>query len=45
MQRELPWEKVEEPYYHYLDIVPKGRDEGDRPQYWVKRHDEYGRAK
>lgn len=29
--------------YHYLDLVPKGRDEGGRSQYWVKRHDEYGR--
>ncbi len=29
--------------YHYLDLVPKGRDEGDRGQYWVRRHDEYGR--
>jgi len=29
--------------YHYLDLVPKGRDEGDRGPYWVKRHDEYGR--
>jgi predicted dithiol-disulfide oxidoreductase (DUF899 family) len=28
--------------YHYLDLVPKGRDEGDRGQYWVRRHDEYG---
>jgi predicted dithiol-disulfide oxidoreductase (DUF899 family) len=27
--------------YHYLDIVPKGRDEGDRGPYWVRRHDEY----
>ena len=27
--------------YHYIDLVPKGRDEGDRPQYWVRRHDEY----
>lgn len=27
--------------YHYLDIVPKGRDEGGRGQYWVRRHDEY----
>jgi predicted dithiol-disulfide oxidoreductase (DUF899 family) len=27
--------------YHYMDLVPKGRDEGDRNQYWVKRHDEY----
>ena len=32
--------------YHYLDLVPRGRDEGGRPQYWVRRHDEYeeGRA-
>jgi len=29
--------------YHFLDLVPKGRDEGDHPQSWVKRHDEYGR--
>jgi len=31
--------------YHYLDIVPKGRDEGglDYPMAWVRRHDEYGR--
>jgi len=28
--------------YHYLDIVPKGRDEGGRGPFWVKRHDEYG---
>jgi predicted dithiol-disulfide oxidoreductase (DUF899 family) len=30
--------------YHYLDLVPKGRDEGDRGPYWVRRHDEYGSA-
>ncbi len=31
--------------YHYLDAVPKGRDEAghDFPQFWVRRHDEYGR--
>ncbi len=29
-------------YYPYLDLVPKGRDEGARGPYWVKRHDEYG---
>jgi len=29
--------------YNYLDLVPKGRDEGGRGPYWVKRHDEYGR--
>jgi len=28
--------------YHYLDLVPKGRDEGGRGPYWVRRHDEYG---
>ena len=27
--------------YNYLDLVPKGRDEGDRGQSWVRRHDEY----
>jgi predicted dithiol-disulfide oxidoreductase (DUF899 family) len=29
--------------YHFMDILPKGRDEGGRAQYWVRRHDEYGR--
>jgi predicted dithiol-disulfide oxidoreductase (DUF899 family) len=29
--------------YRYLDIVPKGRDEGGRGPFWVRRHDEYGR--
>jgi predicted dithiol-disulfide oxidoreductase (DUF899 family) len=28
--------------YQYLDLVPKGRDEGDKGPYWVRRHDEYG---
>jgi len=28
--------------YHYLDLVPKGRDEHGRGQYWVRRRDEYG---
>lgn len=27
--------------YHYLDLVPKGRDEGDSGPYWIRRHDEY----
>jgi predicted dithiol-disulfide oxidoreductase (DUF899 family) len=30
--------------YHYLDLTPKGRDEGTQPgnpQAWVRRHDEY----
>ena len=31
--------------YHYIDLTPKGRDEGDNPQFWVRRHDEYDRAK
>ena len=30
-------------HYHYLDLVPKGRDEDGRGPYWVHRHDEYGR--
>jgi predicted dithiol-disulfide oxidoreductase (DUF899 family) len=28
-------------HYHYLDIVPKGRDENGRGPYWVRRQDEY----
>jgi predicted dithiol-disulfide oxidoreductase (DUF899 family) len=28
--------------YHYLDLVPKGRDEGDQGPSWLCRHDEYG---
>jgi predicted dithiol-disulfide oxidoreductase (DUF899 family) len=27
--------------YNYLDLVPKGRDEQCRGQYWVRRRDEY----
>ena len=27
--------------YQYLDLVPKGRDEGGRGPFWVRRHDEY----
>jgi len=27
--------------YHYLDLVPKGRDENGRGQFWLRRHDEY----
>jgi predicted dithiol-disulfide oxidoreductase (DUF899 family) len=27
--------------YHYLDAVPKGRDEHGQNQSWVRRHDEY----
>ena len=31
--------------YHYLDLVPKGRDEEDQEfrQFWVRRHDEYSK--
>jgi predicted dithiol-disulfide oxidoreductase (DUF899 family) len=29
--------------YHYLDLVPKGRDEGGRGPFWVRRHNEYAR--
>ena len=27
--------------YNYLDLTPKGRDEGGRGQFWVRRHNEY----
>jgi predicted dithiol-disulfide oxidoreductase (DUF899 family) len=32
--------------FHYLDLVPKGRDEAghDFPQFWVRPHDEYGKT-
>lgn len=30
-------------HYHYLDMVPKGRDEGGRGPFWVRRRDEYER--
>jgi predicted dithiol-disulfide oxidoreductase (DUF899 family) len=30
-------------HYHYLDMVPKGRDENGRGPHWVRRRDEYGR--
>ena len=30
-------------HYHYMDLVPKGRDEGGRGPYWVRRRDEYDR--
>ncbi len=28
-------------YYAILDRVPKGRDEGDEWQMWLRRHYEY----
>jgi predicted dithiol-disulfide oxidoreductase (DUF899 family) len=27
--------------YHYMDLVPKGRDERDSGAMWIRRHDEY----
>jgi len=30
-------------YYPMLDRAPKGRDEGEAWQLWLRRHDEYGR--
>ena len=30
-------------YYPILDHAPKGRDEGEAWQLWIRRHDEYGR--
>jgi predicted dithiol-disulfide oxidoreductase (DUF899 family) len=30
-------------HYHYLDMVPKGRNENGRGPYWVRRRDEYDR--
>jgi predicted dithiol-disulfide oxidoreductase (DUF899 family) len=29
-------------YYGFLDRAPLGRDEGDPPEMWMRRHDEYG---
>jgi predicted dithiol-disulfide oxidoreductase (DUF899 family) len=29
--------------YQLLDMVPKGRDEGDKPMAWLRRHDDYAR--
>ena len=28
-------------YYGFLDRAPNGRDEGDPPEMWIRRHDEY----
>jgi predicted dithiol-disulfide oxidoreductase (DUF899 family) len=32
-------------YYGILDRAPKGRDEGDAFQMWIRRHDEYGQGR
>ena len=29
-------------YYGFLDRTPLGRNEGDAPMRWMRRHDEYG---
>jgi predicted dithiol-disulfide oxidoreductase (DUF899 family) len=31
-------------YYPILDRAPRGRDEGEEFQLWIRRHDEYGHA-
>jgi predicted dithiol-disulfide oxidoreductase (DUF899 family) len=31
-------------FYPLLDRVPKGRNEGDSTEFWVRRHDEYEAA-
>jgi predicted dithiol-disulfide oxidoreductase (DUF899 family) len=28
-------------FYAFLDRVPEGRNEGDPPEFWIRRHDEY----
>ena len=33
------------PYYGFLDRAPKGRDEDDGFQLWIRRHDEYDRPR
>ena len=41
----LPWRGIDmvNGAYHYLDLVPKGRDEDgfDFSMEWVRRHDQY----
>jgi len=32
-------------FYGFLDRAPKGRAEGDPPEMWIRRHDEYQDAK
>jgi predicted dithiol-disulfide oxidoreductase (DUF899 family) len=31
-------------FYPTLDRAPKGRNEGDPPEMWIRRHDEYGES-
>jgi len=37
----LRWVEFLMGYYAILDRAPKGRDEGDGFQLWIRRHDEY----
>ena len=30
-------------FHQWFDRAPKGRNEGDPPEFWSRRHDEYGR--
>jgi predicted dithiol-disulfide oxidoreductase (DUF899 family) len=32
-------------YYAFLDRAPYGRNEGEPPEMWIHRHDEYEDAK
>jgi len=32
-------------FYPLLDRVPRGRDEGDSTEFWIRRHDEYKAAR
>jgi predicted dithiol-disulfide oxidoreductase (DUF899 family) len=38
MEWSVPWASSEN---RELNRVPKGRDEGDAFQTWIRRHDEY----
>jgi predicted dithiol-disulfide oxidoreductase (DUF899 family) len=41
-RRELPWVPVERDYRFETDAwAPKGRDESDSSEFWIRRHDEY----
>ena len=38
---DVAWIGVLMGYYPILDHAPKGRDEGEAWQLWIRRHDEY----
>jgi predicted dithiol-disulfide oxidoreductase (DUF899 family) len=51
-RRELPWVRIEKEYSfetedgtqtlaELFDRAPNGRNEGDPPEMWMRRHDEY----